>query len=94
MAISRKPLDVDNYSALDGGTGLAVPGYYRRTNLNDVINNFIIYRLIICSYNMKTRSQLTNNELTALPSYFSLKRGGGDLGTFRNISNNLKLSAP
>ena len=42
MAISRKPLDVDNYSALDGGTGLAVPGYYRRTNLNDVINNFII----------------------------------------------------
>ena len=42
MAISRKPLDVDNYSALDGGTGLAVPGYYRRTNLNDIINNFII----------------------------------------------------
>jgi len=26
MAISRKPLDVDNYSALDGGNGLAVPG--------------------------------------------------------------------
>ena len=42
MAISRRPLDVDNYSALDGGTGLAIPGYYRRTNLNDVINNFII----------------------------------------------------
>ena len=42
MAISRKPLDVDNYSALDGGTGLAIPGYYRRTNLNDVINNFIV----------------------------------------------------
>ena len=42
MAISRKPLDVDNYSALDGGTGLAVPGYYRRTNLNDVINNFMV----------------------------------------------------
>ena len=42
MAISRKPLDVDNYSALDGGTGLAIPGYYRRTNLNDIINNFIV----------------------------------------------------
>ena len=42
MAISRRPLDVDNYSALDGGTGLAIPGYYRRTNLNDIINNFII----------------------------------------------------
>jgi len=42
MAISRKPLDVDNYSALDGGTGLAVPGYYRRTNLNDIINNFVV----------------------------------------------------
>jgi len=42
MAISRRPLDVDNYSALDGGTGLAVPGYYRRTNLNDIINNFKI----------------------------------------------------
>jgi len=42
MAISRKPLDVDNYSALDGGTGLAVPGYYRRTNLNDIISNFMI----------------------------------------------------
>lgn len=42
MAISRKPLDVDNYSALDGGTGLSIPGYYRRTNLNDIINNFIV----------------------------------------------------
>ena len=42
MAISRKPLDVDNYSALDGGTGLAIPGYYRRTNLNDIINNFMV----------------------------------------------------
>jgi len=42
MAISRKPLDVDNYSALDGGTGLEVPGYYRRTNLNDIINNFVV----------------------------------------------------
>ncbi len=42
MAISRRPLDVDNYSALDGGTGLAIPGYYSRVNLNDVINNFII----------------------------------------------------
>ena len=42
MAISRKPLDVDNYSALDGGNGLAVPGYYRRTNLNDIISNFMI----------------------------------------------------
>ena len=38
MAISRKPLDVDNYSALDGGTGLAIPGYYSRVNLNDIIN--------------------------------------------------------
>ena len=42
MAISRKPLDVDNYSALDGGTGLEVPGYYRRTNLNEIINNFVV----------------------------------------------------
>ena len=42
MAISRRPLDVDNYSALDGGNGLAVPGYYRRTNLNDIINNFVV----------------------------------------------------
>jgi hypothetical protein len=42
MAISRRPLDVDNYSALDGGNGLAIPGYYRRTNLNDIINNFVI----------------------------------------------------
>lgn len=42
MAISRKPLDVNNYSALDGGTGLAIPGYYRRTNLNDIINNFMV----------------------------------------------------
>ena len=42
MAISRRPLDVDNYSALDGGTGLAIPGYYSRVNLNDIINNFII----------------------------------------------------
>ena len=42
MAISRKPLDVDNYSALDGGTGLAIPGYYSRVHLNDIINNFII----------------------------------------------------
>ena len=42
MAISRKPLDVDNYSALDGGTGLAIPGYYSRTNLNDIINNFMV----------------------------------------------------
>ena len=42
MAISRKPLDVDNYSALDGGTGLSIPGYYRRTNLNNIINNFIV----------------------------------------------------
>jgi hypothetical protein len=42
MAISRRPLDVDNYSALDGGNGLAIPGYYRRTNLNDIISNFII----------------------------------------------------
>jgi len=42
MAISRKPLDVDNYSALDGGNGTAIPGYYRRTNLNDIINNFMV----------------------------------------------------
>ena len=28
MAVSRRPLDVDNYSALDGGTGLAIPGYF------------------------------------------------------------------
>ena len=42
MAISRRPLDVDNYSALDGGTGLAIPGYYSRVHLNDLINNFII----------------------------------------------------
>ena len=42
MAVSRRPLDVDNYSALDGGNGLAIPGYYRRTNLNDIINNFIV----------------------------------------------------
>ena len=42
MAISRKPLDVDNYSALDGGNGTAVLGYYRRTNLNDIINNFMV----------------------------------------------------
>jgi len=42
MAVSRRPLDVNNYSALDGGTGLAIPGYYRRTNLNDIINNFIV----------------------------------------------------
>ena len=42
MAISRRPLDVDNYSALDGGNGTAVPGYYRRTNLNDIINNFMV----------------------------------------------------
>ena len=42
MAISRKPLDVDNYSALDGGNGTAIPGYYRRTNLNDIIDNFMV----------------------------------------------------
>tara|TARA_X000000950_G_scaffold78284_1_gene98445 strand:- start:4814 stop:5737 length:924 start_codon:yes stop_codon:yes gene_type:complete len=42
MAISRKPLDVDNYSALEGGTGTAVAGYYSRVHLNDIINNFII----------------------------------------------------
>ena len=42
MAISRRPLDVDNYSALDGGTGLAIPGYYSRVHLNDIINIFII----------------------------------------------------
>jgi hypothetical protein len=42
MAISRKPLDVDNYSALDGGTGTAIPGYYSRVHLNDIINNFMI----------------------------------------------------
>jgi len=42
MAVSRRPLDVDNYSALDGGNGLAIPGYYRRTNLNDIINNFVV----------------------------------------------------
>ena len=42
MAISRRPLDVDNYSALDGGNGLAIPGYYRRTNLNDIISNFMV----------------------------------------------------
>tara|TARA_B100001248_G_scaffold242011_1_gene209194 strand:+ start:1935 stop:2858 length:924 start_codon:yes stop_codon:yes gene_type:complete len=42
MAISRRPLDVDNYSALDGGTGLAIPGYYSRVNLNDIINNFTV----------------------------------------------------
>lgn len=42
MAISRRPLDVDNYSALDGGTGLAIPGYYSRVHLHDIINNFII----------------------------------------------------
>ena len=39
MAISRRPLDVDNYSALDGGTGLEIPGSYRRTNINDIISN-------------------------------------------------------
>lgn len=42
MAISRKPLDVDNYSSLEGGTGTAIPGYYSRVHLNDIINNFII----------------------------------------------------
>ena len=42
MAISRKPLDVDNYSALEGGTGTAVAGYYSRVNLNDIINNFMV----------------------------------------------------
>ena len=42
MAISRKPLDVDNYSALDGGNGTEIPGSYRRTNINDIINNFMI----------------------------------------------------
>ena len=42
MAISRKPLDVDNYSALEGGTGTAIPGYYSRVHLNDIINNFIV----------------------------------------------------
>jgi hypothetical protein len=42
MAISRRPLDVDNYSALDGGTGLEIPGSYRRTNINDIISNFMI----------------------------------------------------
>lgn len=42
MAISRKPLDVDNYSAAEGGTGSAIPGYYSRVNLNDIINNFIV----------------------------------------------------
>ena len=42
MAISRRPLDVNNYSALDGGNGLAIPGYYRRTNLNDIINSFVV----------------------------------------------------
>tara|TARA_E500000178_G_scaffold38960_1_gene34975 strand:+ start:171 stop:1082 length:912 start_codon:yes stop_codon:yes gene_type:complete len=42
MAISRRPLDVDNYSALEGGTGTAVPGYYSRVHLNDIINNFIV----------------------------------------------------
>ena len=42
MAISRRPLDVDNYSALEGGTGTAVPGYYSRVHLNDIINNCIV----------------------------------------------------
>lgn len=42
MAISRKPLDVDNYSALDGGNGTEIPGSYRRTNINDIINNFMV----------------------------------------------------
>ena len=42
MAISRRPLDVDNYSALDGGTGLEIPGSYRRTNLNDIVSNFLV----------------------------------------------------
>ena len=42
MAISRKPLDVDNYSSQEGGTGTAIPGYYSRTHLNDIINNFMI----------------------------------------------------
>lgn len=42
MAISRKPLDVDNYSAAEGGNGSAIPGYYSRVNLNDIINNFIV----------------------------------------------------
>ena len=42
MAISRRPLDVDNYSALDGGNGTEIPGSYRRTNINDIINNFMI----------------------------------------------------
>ena len=42
MAISRRPLDVDNYSALDGGNGTEIPGSYRRTNINDIISNFMI----------------------------------------------------
>lgn len=42
MAISRKPLDVDNYSSLEGGTGTAIAGYYSRTHLNDIINNFMV----------------------------------------------------
>ena len=42
MAISRKPLDIDNYSAAEGGNGSAIPGYYSRVNLNDIINNFIV----------------------------------------------------
>ena len=42
MAISRKPLDVDNYSSEEGGTGSAIAGYYSRVHLNDIINNFMI----------------------------------------------------
>ena len=42
MAISRKPLDVDNYSLAEGGTGTAIAGYYSRVHLNDIINNFMI----------------------------------------------------
>ena len=48
MAISRRPLDVDNYSALDGGNGLAVPGYYRRTNLN--VQEIVEYQNSIFSF--------------------------------------------
>ena len=42
MAISRKPLDVDNYSSQEGGTGTAIAGYYSRVHLNDIINNFMV----------------------------------------------------
>lgn len=42
MAISRRPTDIENYASFEGREGTAVPGFYSRTNLNDIINNFIV----------------------------------------------------